>query len=315
MAVDGSPEMRRSALALLVIAAGVLAGAAAPPPGPQIRTEDVTRFYRVYDAANGAPSAAALQRDYLDAGTPGVREFIPQRIISAERLADKIAASREIYDKARSCEKMLPGVKVRLRAAFAKLARIYPQASFPPVTILVGRNNSGGTTGPSGVLIGLEVACRADWLDGDLESRFVHLISHEYGHVEQHPDAGGEDQTPGDVLRQSLDEGGAEMVGELISGQVSNAQLKTWTKGHELEIETAFVKDKHSKDLSHWLYNGVGTPEKPGDLGYWVGYRITKSYYLHAHDKRQAIYDIFHITDPDAFLARSGWTPGMRLPG
>jgi hypothetical protein len=23
-----------------------------------------------------------------------------------------------------------------------------------------------------------------------------------------------------------------------------------------------------------WLNNGPGMPEKPGDLGYWVGYRI-----------------------------------------
>lgn len=307
--------MHRFGVALLLAASAVLTGAAAPRGGPEIRTDDVARFYRIYDAAGGAPTAAALQRDYLDAGTPGVREFIPNRIISADRLADKIAKSRDTYDKARSCERVLPGVRARLRTAFARLARIYPQAIFPPVTILVGRDNSGGTTGPSGVLIGLEVVCRSNWLQADLESRFVHLISHEYGHVQQHPHEGDEDQAPGDVLRQSLEEGGAETVGELISGQVSNVHLKTWTKGHELEIETAFVKDRHSKDMSHWLYNGVGTPEKPGDLGYWVGHRITKAYYLHARDKKQAVYDILHITDPDAFLKKSGWTPGMKLPG
>jgi hypothetical protein len=32
-------------------------------------------------------------------------------------------------------------------------------------------------------------------------------------------------------------------------------------------------------DLSGWLYNGMGSAEKPGDLGYWVGYRIAKAFY------------------------------------
>jgi hypothetical protein len=44
-----------------------------------------------------------------------------------------------------------------------------------------------------------------------------------------------------------------------------------------------------------------------------VGYRIVQSYSLHAADKRQAIRDILKMTDPTAFLARSGWHPGIKL--
>ena len=51
----------------------------------------------------------------------------------------------------------------------------------------------------------------------------------------------------------------------------------------------------------------------PTDLGYWVGYRITKAYYQHTSDKRQALREILGMTDPKAFLARSGWYPGIRL--
>jgi uncharacterized protein YjaZ len=45
---------------------------------------------------------------------------------------------------------------------------------------------------------------------------------------------------------------------------------------------------------------------RPGDLGYWVGYRIVKSYYQHAADQRQAFREILKMTDPKAFLAKSG---------
>ena len=48
---------------------------------------------------------------------------------------------------------------------------------------------------------------------------------------------------------------------------------------------------------------------------YWVGYRIAKTYYLRARGRKAALREIIRIDDPKAFLAKSGWTPGMRLPG
>jgi hypothetical protein len=38
-----------------------------------------------------------------------------------------------------------------------------------------------------------------------------------------------------------------------------------------------------------------------------------KAYYLHAADKRQAVRDILEMHDPKAFLAKSGWRPGIAL--
>jgi uncharacterized protein YjaZ len=113
------------------------------------------------------------------------------------------------------------------------------------------------------------------------------------------------------VLEGSLVEGAAEFTAELISGEVAYSQFGARTKGREKEIETAFVSDEDKTDLSKWLNNG--TAEKPGDLGYWVGYRIVKSYYHHSADKRRAFREILQMTNPKAFLAKSGWYPGIRL--
>jgi hypothetical protein len=112
------------------------------------------------------------------------------------------------------------------------------------------------------------------------------------------------------VLELSLIEGVGEFVGDLISGDVAYSQFKASTQGHEKEIETAFVSDEDQTDLSKWFN---ATREKAGDLGYWVGYRIVKSYYQHAGDKRRAFREILEMTDPKAFLARSGWYPGIQL--
>lgn len=276
----------------------------------EIRTGDVARFYKLYDDASGTPTDSTLQHDYIDAGSDGVRQFVPNRIISGASLAKTIQQNRPVYDQARACMAVLPKVTGELQIAFQKLSRLDPQATFPPVTILIGGNNSGGTTGKSGVLIGIEVACRASWLQPDLSERLFHLIAHEYGHVEQAPELDDED-APTTVLRQSLIEGVAELVGELISGQVSNVHLGKWTQGHVEEIDKRFLADADKTDISDWLYNGVGTPDRPGDLGYWEGYRIAKTFYSKAKDKRAALQTLLELKDPKAVLVESGWKPGQ----
>jgi hypothetical protein len=283
-----------------------------PVPGtPEIRLQDVTRFYQVYEAAGRHPTAVQLDRDYLAAGSAGLHEFARLRDVTGERIAAAIGQHPETYSGARRCLAVLPQVKRRLLAAFSRLASLYPEAGFPPVTLLVGRGRPVGITNPAGVSIGLEALCAADFMTPDVEDRFVRVITHEYGHIQQSPEVQTvEAGQPGvTVLRMSLIEGAAEFMADLISGDIANSHLREWTRGHEPAIDAAFVRDEDKTDSSDWLSNGPGTPEHPGDLGYWVGYQIVKSYYAHATDRRHALHDIFNIDDSKAFLAASGWRP------
>ncbi|MEA1674732.1 DUF2268 domain-containing putative Zn-dependent protease [Nitrospirillum sp. BR 11163] len=280
---------------------------------PEIRIQDVIDFYRVYDTGQGGPTAAALQ-GYLDHGSDGLRQFTILRHLTGESIAAAMEKHPKMFADAKTCLDVLPAVKRRLTQALPRLGQIYPAAKFPPITILVGQGNTGGTTSASGVLVGLEALCGASWMDPNAEDRFVHLVAHEYVHVQQ-PAAQADPEHPV-LLFQSLIEGGAEFLAELISGDVGYVRLKAWARGREKEVETQFAADLDTTNLKPWLYNGVGTEARPGDLAYWVGYRITKAYYVQAQDKRAAIARILTI-DADtakAFLADSGWTPGMALP-
>jgi hypothetical protein len=277
---------------------------------PTIHTEDVDRFYKVYDAAGGHPTADQLQHDYLDAGSVGLHQFAKMRNITGSRIAETLGKRPQIYTNAKHCAAVLPHVRERLQAVLGKLSTFYPEAKFPAVTIAVGRGKPVGVGSPAtGVQIGLEALCATDWLNPNVEDRFVRVITHEYVHVQQVP-ALVDNEHP-TVLEGSLVEGAADFVAELISGGVAYAYFPGLTNGRETEIETAFVADVDKKDLSKWLYNS--TPEKPADLGYWVGYRVVKSYYQRASDKRQAIREILQMTDVKAFLAKSGWYPGTPL--
>lgn len=165
---------------------GLVFGASAEPVDDpleaRIETADVAAFLRIYDVANGRPSAVDLN-GYVGNPSAGVVGFIPDRIVSADNLAAVVASDSEVYVNARLCADHLGGVPQRVRAAFLALEDLYPDARFADTFILIGANNSGGTATPDALMIGLEVVCRSDTPDvAPLENRLTHLITHEMIH-------------------------------------------------------------------------------------------------------------------------------------
>lgn len=279
---------------------------------PVVHTEDVTLFYQVYDVAGGHPTAGHIQHDYIDKGSDGLRSFLKQRRTTAARIVQAIADHPQIYADARHCLAVLPRAKARVSAVLTKLGTLYPEAKFPPVTVAIGRGKPVAIADETGVMIGLESLCAVTWMSPNLENRVTYVIAHEYTHVQQalaSPAFYNIDKPT--VLDAALIEGAAEFMGILTSGGTSYAYFAKATAGREKQIETAFVPDEGKTELSAWFFNG--TLEKPGDMGYWVGRRIVQSYYEHAADKRAAIRDIIEMKDAHAFLARSGWYPGIPL--
>lgn len=273
---------------------------------PEIHTEDVDRFYRLYAEAGGRPTAESLQRDYIDKGSAGLVHFARARNVTGARIAAQIEQKPAVYQDARACAAHLPRAKARAGEALRELGELYPQARFPPVYVVVGRGRPVGMGDGEGVYIGLEAFCAWTTPDPDPEDRLVRLIVHEYVHVQQM-----EERPDDTVLHAALIEGAAEFLCELLTGAPSYRHLIVAARGREREIETEFVKDEDQlAQGSRWLYNGAGDADRPGDLGYWVGYRIVKAYWTSASDKRAAIRDIIEMRDAKTFLARSGWTPG-----
>lgn len=304
--------MKHPLLAFAAVPVLLFTTASAPGEGgPEIRTSDVDRFYALYERTGGKPNAAQLQA-YIGEGTDGFKAFARMRNTTGERIAQAIERQPEMFAKAKQCAAILPAVKTRLASALARLQALYPEANLPPVTLAVGRGKPVGTADKNGVMIGQEALCAVDFMNPDVEDRFVHVIAHEYAHVQQ---ARFSEQNPDEkVLKATLLEGGAEFIGELISGSVAYKHLAPAVKGREREIETAFLGDLDKAAMgSAWLYNHPGTAEQPADLGYWIGYRITKAYYRKASDKKAALRDIIELRDPKALLAGSGWEPGILL--
>ena len=117
--------MKRIAIACLMGAVACEAMSCATPSAPsaaiEIQTEDVERFYRIYAAAGGQPTAEQIQRDYLDQGTAGLRHLTQVRNVNAANIARAIATQPELYTNARSCLAALPRIRERLNRTFGEL--------------------------------------------------------------------------------------------------------------------------------------------------------------------------------------------------
>ena len=206
----------------------------------------------------------------------------------------------------------------RIRASFRKLKELYPASTFPDVYFLIGRMNSAGTTGSSGLLIGADMfgkdpSIPVDELDewhrtvvGSV-SDIPTIVAHELIHYQQRS-AGNT------LLAAAVHEGSADFIGELISGEQMNQTARAYGLQHESELWTQFSQEMHGTDTTHWMYEGKVVNGRPADLAYFVGYRIAQAYYDKALDKKLAIEAILNFEDADRLLRDSGYAERFKEP-
>ena len=317
-----TPPIIAITISILFISTVCTAQSGAPlnqdPAAVKFVTSDIDNFWRAYDLAaketDKAKRIAIFQSEYLDKGTPGLKDFLRLRIRSAETLVGTIDRMPKYYASIRPQTLQVQGMEKRMRTAFKKFKSIYPNAVFPDVYFLIGVTNSGGTTGPSGLLIGTEMYGKtaktpmdelSAWLKVVLSNveNVPAIVAHESCHYNQHYNT-AQDQRH--LLGKALQEGACDMIGELISGRTINEHLKVYGKTHDAEIWRDFEADMYKPDFSKWIYNASTAKDRPADLGYYVGYLITQAYYRNAKDKRKAVHDILNIQDTRAFYEASG---------
>jgi len=314
---------RKGRIGCIGLLLGALALSAAPafsepnpdPDGARLLTEDIDRFWQAFDQASPSFSAEVFQKVYLDPGTPGLKDFITARIKSADALAEKIRKYPKYYASTRDSTRRIREMEHAIRASFYALEYLYPDATFPDVYFLIGVLNTGGTTSERGLLIGAEMYGRTpetpmeeltDWhktVLGRVES-IPHIVAHEIIHYQQKSLG-----TVKTLLANAIQEGSADFLAEMISGRHVNEHVHRYAIPRRAELWKEFKEKMHGEDLAGWLYSSDS--DRPQDLGYWIGYEITKAYYDKAADKRQAMKEILEVSDFDAFLDKSGYADSV----
>lgn len=287
------------------------------PDQARLVTQDLARFWLAHDAAQAerdpARRAPIYQHDYLAPGSAGLQEFTRLRISSAADLAATIARHPRYYAQLRDRGERIAEQEPAIRAGMRRMAELHPGAVFPDVYFLIGRMNSGGTLSDTGLLIGLEMFGReADtpieelgpWhravvrgLDG-----LPQIVNHELVHYQQRNVFGD----PPTLLEICLNEGVADFITELATGSHINPQVHAWAEPRAAALWSEFTAIRGGTDARGWIYDATPGGGRPADLGYWIGYRIARSYYQRAADKPAALQQLLAIDDAEALLKRSG---------
>ncbi|MDN3641682.1 DUF2268 domain-containing putative Zn-dependent protease [Lutimonas halocynthiae] len=262
------------------------------PLEAQFITEDVDRFWTAFDEMEQTGNNTFQK--YIDQGSPGLKGFIDNRIINADSLYNMVASRKSDYLKSKNLLKDLESKRKRIVSIYAAMKYWYPQSVFPPIYFVVGRYNSGGTVSEAGVILGVEKQNDLNGLPG--------LVAHELIHFQQK--SLGEDE---DLLFQCIIEGSADFIGELISGEQINGDAFTYGEKNQEKLCKEFVQIMHKSNYNDWLYGTSGKDDRPNDLGYWMGYKITESYFYNHADKKKAIEEILLMNDAKSFLKISGF--------
>ena len=229
----------------------------------------------------------------MQKGSPGVKGFTENRILNADSLFSVVKKRKADYELSRNVLDGLPSKEKRVRAIYSALKYWYPKAKFPPIYFVYGRFNSGGTSSPEGIIIGTEKLQNLDGISG--------LIAHELIHYQQKIE--GKDV----LLKWCLLEGGADFIGELISGESINKFEYKYGQQNLDKLCQEFVTRLKNPDYQDWLYGTSKKDDRPNDLGYWIGYKITEAYFNKQKDKQKAIDEIINIKNPMLFLKQSGF--------
>jgi hypothetical protein len=272
------------------------------PDSAIIHTEDISLFWTVFDQSSPKFNGENFQILYLDSGSDGLKGFIKMRIESGKILSKIVKKNLSYYQQIRQSSLSISSKKDILYGYFSALKKLYPSAVFPDVYFVIGALNTGGTTFKGGLIIGAEMfgeetATFKPRLNIELANL---IVVHELIHFQQNY------VKDNSLLAQSIKEGAADFICELITGSHSNKPIYQYGNDHEGELWEEFKKDMHETNWTPWLYY-TKDKTRPKDLGYWMGYKIVRAYFENSINKEEAIYNMLNINNFSEFLTKSGY--------
>ncbi|HYP50533.1 MAG TPA: hypothetical protein VEQ34_06290, partial [Pyrinomonadaceae bacterium] len=131
------------------------------PEKAKFVTSDIDNFWRAFDLAaketDREKKVEIFQREYLDKGSIGLKDFLRLRIKSAKTLTETVEKLPRFFASIRPSTLRVKEMEKQMRQSFRKFKKIYPEAVFPDVFFVIGVTNTGGTASENGLLIGAEL--------------------------------------------------------------------------------------------------------------------------------------------------------------
>ena len=255
-------------------------------------TSDIPRFWEAFDKIDSTKNPFI---HYLEEGSPGLKDFIPYRIESPKNLLKTVKKLKGDYESKREKSYQIGSYVNQIQKAYNSFKDHYSKAVYPSTYFVIGAYNAGGTISDNGLIIGVERVEEFDLIPITVAHELIHFNQNYEGNTNT-------------LLAQSIREGSADFIGELISGKHMNELAFKYGSQNEKALCSEFVIIMNDSKYHGWLYGSKGKKKgRPNDLVYWIGYKICQAYYNKSLDKKEAIDKILTIKNFDDFLKDSGY--------
>ncbi len=279
-----------------------------------IETSDIINFWTAYDSIqNSTQKTKVFTELYLDKASDPFKKMIEASgdISHVENYFESFEKYPKFWESLRKPTMELQKIESKVFACYDRVKKIYPEFNAGNVCVFIGVRNIQASVWKKDNQIFMGAELNLWFEDVDLtefepEETFAYqnsiqsTIVHETIHLQQK----GESET---LLGNSIHEGSADFLAELFLNEPYKSHAYIYGRKNEEKLWQEFSKEMHSTDISNWLYGESGKKGRPADLGYFMGYMITKSYYDKAKDKDKAIREIIEVTDFENFFKTSGY--------
>jgi hypothetical protein len=285
-----------------------------------LEMESMNQFWDYFERARkDTANAKSIFKEFIFEGPRELRDFYAVRYETVDNMyGQMINAAPDYYEylKGQFNPDSLSAMKSKTADWMRNFKTIYPEAVFPKVFVVPGILNSGGTATEMGMFVGGDMYGRSDsmptqglndWQKGALMkfAELPGLTIHELMHFQQ---SYGDNENAETVMGAIIAEGVCDFFVELSSEVPLRSNNLIYLENHDqmARILSDLREDLYTMDNSRWLYNG-DIEDRPFDLGYTMGYLISKSYYENHENKKQAVYELLNTDDFSSILRGSAY--------
>lgn len=269
-----------------------------------IFTNDINHYWEAYDQIKKTDDThkkyELINTLYIDKASDGLKVFMKKRNLNDSVFVENINKLPKYWNSVRNSTLAIKSKQKEIEKYIKKLKYIYPELKPANIYFTIGGLSSGGTADSEMVLIGSEILVgnpatdtselTSDWLKNTFKHRkyldVVYLTVHEYVHTNQKDGYVN-------LLGHSIKEGSCDFIAELVLGKPIKTSYIEYGKSNLSQVKEDFKAEMYSNRNDKWLYNGKKSDHP--DLGYFMGYEISKSYYQNHPDKKQAVKDIIEL--------------------
>ncbi|MBP2616815.1 DUF2268 domain-containing putative Zn-dependent protease [Chryseobacterium jejuense] len=292
-----------------------------------IETSDIRNFWIAYDeiqkTSNPEDKISIFQKLYVDNATPGLKDFIKSRNLTSEQWIESFDAKPKFWNSIRSKTENIQKDFKNIEILYQNFSRLYAGFSPSKIYFTIGNLKGGGTVINGNLIIGSELAASDATVDYSelsrnyqdrmkINSGIIFLTAHELVHTQQNlRDA------KTNLLGLCLKEGSADFIAEMLTGKNVEASYIKYGMQHQYSLWNDFQKEMNDSDFQNWLSNTTTIKDKPADLGYFMGYIITKRFYERSKDKKSAVNTIINLdfsntSETENFLEQSGYKTDIK---